>query len=185
MPDTQTAIRFASAVSTAESPTAAVEQVIDALRDQLTAPVDLVAVFATPEHRDDLDLIRDRLREAFAPAALIGCSAAGVVGVQREFETGPALSVLAGTLPGATVHPFRCDQPEWHEALDSPAHLREIVQGPHASSHATEPAKAIIMLADPFSTPLIKLLPALDDAMPGAQWWAASPAAAKRSVRID
>lgn len=164
MPDTQTAIRFASAVSAADTATAAVAEVIEALRDTLTAPVDLVAVFASTGYRDEIELIRDRLREALNPQAIIGCTARGVLGVQQELEEGPALSVLAGTLPGATLHTFRCDRPDWPEVLASPTRLREEVQGGMPEGEA----RAVMLLVDPFTTPLVKLLPALDEAAPGA-----------------
>ncbi|MFW6059593.1 MAG: FIST signal transduction protein [Phycisphaeraceae bacterium] len=164
MPETQTAIRFASAVSTADSAAAAVAEVTDALHDALAAPVDLAVVFASTAHREAIETIRDRLRQTLAPQVLIGCTAQGVVGVQQELEEGPALSVLAGTLPGATLHAFRCDQPDWPKVTRSPARLREAVQGTIDEGAA----KAVILLADPFTTPLVRFLPALDEAVPGA-----------------
>ena len=94
----------------------------------------------------------------------MGCTTQGVVGVQQELEEGPALSVLAGVLPGATLTPFRADRPDWSELLASPTHLRETLQG----ATPDEPARAVLLLADPFTTPLVKLLPALDEALPGA-----------------
>lgn len=162
MPETTTAIRFASSVSTAADPTAAVAEVSDQLRPQLTMPVDLVVVFATTEHRDHLGTIRDRLTETLKPRALIGCIAQGVVGVQREVEQGPAVSVLAGTLPGASLHPFQCDQADWHSIMDAPQRLREVVMGPHNE----QTPRCVLLLADPFTTPLLKFLPALDEALP-------------------
>ena len=168
MPETQTAIRFASAVSAVESTGAALDELIDTLQQQLTQPVDLVVVFATAEHREGFEQIRDRLRAAFSPQTLIGCSAQGVVGVQRELEEGPAISVLAGALPGARLTPFRADRPDWHELLASPTQLREALQGVDAPEHEPEETRGVVLLADPFTTPLVKLLPAMDEALPGA-----------------
>lgn len=73
------------------------------LRTQLgDAAPDLCCLFASGEAPDAAGLLGE-LREVLRPREVVGCSASGVLGAGTEIETGPAVAVLAGQLPGATL----------------------------------------------------------------------------------
>ncbi|MFA9477633.1 FIST N-terminal domain-containing protein [Phycisphaerales bacterium AB-hyl4] len=162
-PQSHTGMHFASALTSTADTFAAGDEIVETLGRQMTGEVDLMTVYLTPDHREHLSNLYDRLQQTFKPRVLIGCTAGGVLGGPREVESGPAVSVLAATLPEAHIQPFSYEQLDWPKALASPTAMRESLNL-HEAEH--EP-KAIILLADPFSTPLVKLLPAINDAFPG------------------
>ena len=95
-------MHFQSALSTAPSLDAAIRDVTEALRQALgRGGVDLCTVFVHP-HYGDIDTVGARLRKALDARHLIGCTAAGVCGADREIEGRPALAVAAGRLPATT-----------------------------------------------------------------------------------
>lgn len=153
-------MKFLSAISFAESTSAAIGEVLDRIGD-IDTPVDLAAVFATVDHREQLDEVRRRLDEAVQPRVLIGSSAEGVLASDVERDGGRAgLAVLLGHLPGVTLSPFSYDDVDWEAALQSPETLRDVLHIPESN------LRALLMLADPFSVPMVHLLPLLSDAFP-------------------
>ena len=151
---------FASAVSDQVQTGAALEQVISTLRQQLGGPADLVLAFATPHHHDQFDQIQRRLGESLSPHVALGVTAAGVIGRRREVEQAAGLSVWAGRLPGVTLCPFSYEQLDPPAMLERPETLRQAIG---EDGHP----RAILMFADPFSTPMTNLLPAMGQAWPG------------------
>jgi small ligand-binding sensory domain FIST len=160
---TEQAIRFASAISGDDETAEALEDILGELRDQLGARADLVLVFASAHHRSRFGYIAERLLQVLDPRVILGVTAGGVIGSGRELEKRAGLSLLAGSLPGATLHAFSYDQIDWPAAETDTTLLRRGVLG---SEHAPDPA-AILLFADPFSTPMVKLMPALNAALPG------------------
>jgi small ligand-binding sensory domain FIST len=162
MPQAATELCFASALSDHGRTAEAVRAVCDQLGEAIAAPVDLAVVFFTGHHVDQLDLLRDTIRERINPRVILGVSAEGVLGhaggQDREIERQPGLSVLAASLPGVTLTPFSYSQIDWNEALTDAASLRR-----QMGLLETDPA-ALLLLADPFSTPIGRLLQVLDDA---------------------
>jgi len=161
VPSTVPAIRFASALSTAADTTVAVDDVLEQLTAALPLPVDLLIAFYTPHHNDKLGTLRHALHDELEPGVQLGTTAEGVIGTGREVQDGPGLSVIAASLPGAQLHPFRYDDIDWALLIKSPDALRASIAGPLTD------VNAIILLADPFSTPIMSLLPAIGEAMPG------------------
>ncbi|MFW6033227.1 MAG: FIST signal transduction protein [Phycisphaeraceae bacterium] len=160
MPSTTTAIQFASALSREADPRAGAEDIARAVRARLGAQVDLVMVFVTPPHRHALGRISTRLRELLSPRVLLGCTGEGVVGLGEEVELAPAISVLAARLPDVRLTPFRYDQEDWPGVLNSPRALRRSL------GVSRRDLRAMVLLADPFSVPMVRLLPALADTYP-------------------
>jgi len=117
----------------------------------------LVAAFISNDHRDAAEDIAGLLGERFPAAAVIGCTAEGVISGARELEHGPAVSVLAAFLPDTAVRPFglRFDD----EAFPG----QEYVGWPDALS----PDAQILMLCDPFSFPAAHLMAQMNDQRPG------------------
>jgi small ligand-binding sensory domain FIST len=161
VPSTVPAIRFASALSTEADTTLAVDDVLEQLTAALPVPADMVIAFYSPHHNEKLGTMRHALHDELEPSTQLGVTAEGVIGTGREVQDGPGLSVIAASLPGAQLHPFRYDDIDWALLIKSPDALRASIAGPLTD------VRAIIMLADPFSTPIMALLPAIHEAMPG------------------
>src|SRR6185295_15356945 len=112
---------------------------------------DLVALFCAAEHSETAHDLAEALSDLAPNAAIIGaCAADGVIGAGREHQGGPALGLLAATLPaGARVTPFHAQVGEGHEGP-------ELVGLP-----AAPPGSLAVALADPHSTPVEQLIAGL------------------------
>ncbi|MCE9591252.1 MAG: FIST C-terminal domain-containing protein [Planctomycetes bacterium] len=163
MPETDRPLRFASALSDAPVTEDAVRSVLEPLCSKLTDGADLAVVFATPHHAADLEAQTRRLIDTLNVRVLVGVTVQGVIGVGQEIEEGPGLAVLAGKLPDAVIRPFRYDEIDWPSVLESPEALRKTI---HLGEDGPE-IKAIVLLPDPFSAPMVKLLPALNECFKG------------------
>ncbi len=164
-------LKFASAMSDEPSTHDAVRDVLDRLRDPLDEDrADLIVVFATMHHQSEFQNICAGFQAAFKPRVILGCTCAGVIGARQELQSGPGLSVLAGVMPGAALQGFSYEQFDWPAVLDSPSALREAIDlsaGPGGAEDPNDPGDgpaAFLLLADPFSTPMVKLLPAFTSA---------------------
>ena len=160
---------IASGISDDEQTTEAIAEVIEALRDRLgEGAVDFVAIFATPHHRGSMDLIAERVQAELSPRIALGATAGGVLGSGFELESRPGLTMLAGRMPGAELRAFCHHDFDWPTVKDDPAALREALLGIEAPpSDADTQTRAVLMFADPFTTPMVKLMPALNAALPG------------------
>ncbi len=169
-------LRFASAISDAALTPDAQRDVTDSLRDQLDgADADLIIVFATMHHQQQLQQICKDIESTFGSRVTLGCTCAGVIGTRRELQDTPGLSVLVGVMPGAALQGFSYEQFDWPAVLESPSTLRDAInlsrgtagrreagvsQGAGDKTDRPTDPRAILLLADPFSTPMVKLLPA-------------------------
>ena len=162
-PSAGPALRWASASSILEDPEAAAAQVSAALREQLGAqPLDFaLAFFTAPLAADAATLVRT-LRERSSPRCFAGVSASAVVTSQHEIETGPALAVVAGSLPGVTVSPFVLVPSAWGEAMNDPAEF-----GRHTSGVAG--AEIVLLFGDPFTLDVERVLAAFHRHAPGVR----------------
>ena len=161
MSEAATGLRFASALSDAADAEQAVAHVVDQLTRQLAGPVDLLVIFATARYRDKFRLLHDHLASALAPQVDLGVTAAGVIGVQQELENSPGLSVLAAQMPGAVLRPISYEQIDWPEVIEDPAALPDQTQTEDID------VRAMLLLADPYSTPVARILPTFNRAWPG------------------
>ena len=154
-------LRFASGASDDPDTAAALFDVCAQIESHLSGSVDLLLAFASSHHAGAFETITDHLGEAFDPDVSLGTMARGVIGSRREFQDGPGLSVLAATIPDAVLTPFEFSYVDWSAMADKPDQLRRAVG-------ATEtPPQTVMLLADPFSTPVMRMLPAFDAALPG------------------
>ena len=161
MPDAATDIQFATAFSDVPQTAAAVADVVDQLIASELGAVDLLLVCMTAHHAAEADRVRTKLRNTLNPGTLLGTTAEGVITDRHEQEREPGLAVMAARLPGVTLRTFRYDQLDLGSATDAPADLAA-----QTGIIAAETA-AILLLADPFSTPMVRLLPLMDEAWPG------------------
>ena len=156
---TRTGPRVGSGLSTHEDGREAIRVALDAALAPLGGdPPDLVLLFLTAQHEDQQRAILDAVSDRVEGATVIGCSAAGVIGAEREIEDAPAVAVWAATLPGVGIQPFRLTfQREGDHA---------IVEGLE-DLPAPDEEPVVVMLADPFSFPADVLLDHLNDTVAG------------------
>lgn len=169
-------MKWASAASTDQTAQLAVDACAKSLRHELgAADPDLVFIFLSSEHRARFETIPGLLRAHFPNASLIGCSAQGIVGGGKEMEHTCAMSLVAASLPGVKISPFRTDTmglpdedaaPEaWHKHLAIPT---------------SETLQYFIVLADPFSTNIDGFTTGMDYAYPGSTVIGGLASAARR-----
>lgn len=153
-------MRFHSAISDLDSTADATQQVVEQIRARME-DVDAAFVFFTPDHAGQIEQAVERLWLELDPQVIVGCSAEGVIGADQEIERTAGLSVLAGHLPGVRVHPIHIATNEWAELLHAPDDLRERLGcGPET--------RAVVGFGDPWTTPLMPFMQALDLLAPRA-----------------
>ncbi|HET9102041.1 MAG TPA: FIST N-terminal domain-containing protein [Solirubrobacteraceae bacterium] len=138
---TGSAVTAACAMSTALNAGRGAAEAAGSVRRALGTSPDLAVVFAAGAHLSDPAISLAAVHEALAPAALIGCGAAGVLGPGREVEAGTAISVWAATLGDGGARPFHADVTGDGE------------EGVLIGLPDCPPDASLIMLADPFSFP--------------------------------
>jgi len=141
-----------------------VDQVLDDLLDQVETgtPIDVAFLFVSTYFTNDIDDIVTRLQSELKPGVLLGCTAEGVIGCEKEIESEPAISLVVARLPGVQITPFML-QPgssEWHRMLLSPGEFCRTVDVP-------ADAQLVILFADPFSIPMDDVLHAFTTSYPG------------------
>ncbi len=138
----------------------AATEVADRLFDELGAGssrCDLLLVFGSFHHRSAFEDAAAIVRRTINPQALLAVTTEAVLGEDRELEGLAGMSAIALQLPGATITP-------WHATPDDPMPLRDPAAiRKRIGFDRDDPArfKTAIMFGDPFSTPIIKLLPAI------------------------
>jgi small ligand-binding sensory domain FIST len=130
--------------------------------EQALAPLggrvpDLVCAFLCSDDPDAVATAAERVAAITGSAAVLGCSAAGVIGGARGVEGGSAVAVWAAVLPGATVRTF---------------HLEVMTGGPTAAvlglPAPQDPADEVaLLLADPWSFPADGFVGQANAALPG------------------
>ena len=154
-------MRFACALSELESSTAAVREAVAEVREALDDDADVAFVFFTAHHLDDAEAIAETVWLELDPQAVVGCSAEGVIGGEREIERSAGLVVLAGLVPDVRVHAFHIPARDWHDVLgDDEAFAERVGYGPET--------RAVVGFGDPFTTPLNQVVQMFDSAAPGA-----------------
>jgi len=156
---TQTGTRIGAGLSTARvAGAAAAEAARDAAGGLVGREPELAFLFLSAAHAESVGEAADAVREVLAPQHLLGCVAEGVLGRERELETGPGAAVWAAALPGAEIETFHA------EALGV-----EEESGVFAVAGFPDPPdKAlVVLLVDPFSFPAGPFLRKLGEERPG------------------
>ncbi len=128
----------ASALSEHPLAAQAVGEAAGAILDQMPAGVDLLVVFVDSSHTGAIEDISAALIDLLSPKLMIGTTACGVLEQTTEVEDRPALALWAAQ--GVEATPIRIDP-----GATSPR------DGWPSTEHA-------ILLADPFSTPVMDVL---------------------------
>ncbi len=119
------------------------------------APVDLAVVFLGGAHAQDAEVVSAEIMARLRPRHLVGVTAGGVVSDGVELERPDGVSIWAARLPGAELTPLRYEPVA--EDHPDPARWPE----PPAD------ARAMVLLADPFTFPADALLGWLEHSAPG------------------
>lgn len=142
----------------------ALDEALGKVRAELgTARADLLLVFASPHYGAQAQTLLARLHAELQPAHVIGCTAIGVVGGGEEVEHEPALALMAGHLPGATISTFHLSVDDLPSPDAGPEAWRKAVR-----SEQQGPVD-FILVSDPFTLPPADLLAGLDYAFPEGQ----------------
>lgn len=152
-------VRIASGASLSPLTQTAIEQACAQAQEGLAGrTANLVLAFFSTPHVDHAGVIAMEIASTFPDASVVGVSAQGVIEADREHEKGPGISVMAMSLPGVRVHTFTSERmPVFDGSEDSRVKLREAID-------ASEAQRLTLLFADPASVPLIKLLPAFNEA---------------------
>jgi small ligand-binding sensory domain FIST len=159
--------QWLNALSTRPSLEAAVTEVVDRLKQSLSSSVDLGVVFASSAFASDYPRLIPLILEKLPIPVLIGCSGAGIVGMNAEgkvveSEGNVALSLSVASLPGVEVHPFKIFSKELPDPDSSPdTWIDTVGVDPEKQPH-------FILLAEPFLSKINDLLAGLDFAYPGS-----------------
>lgn len=148
-------MKFASALTTECD----VEEAILSLSKQIDGvEPDLIVVFISADFTHDVRPIVESLRNKINPHLLIGCTAEGVIGQDCEIENQPAISMIAGWLPGVELTPFvlQAEASDWPSLLLSEEEFCRMIGAPADTS-------LMILMGDPFSTPMDDLLEAFNN----------------------
>ena len=168
-------MRFASAASSKTDAAGAVDELfaeIGAVLDP--ASVDLLVFFCSAHFEDDLDEVVALLASRSPSATLLGCTADGTIGSDRELQRGCSMSVLAGSLPGVEVHSFHLTQEQlvatdedydWAGLLGTRGHSEPVT----------------VALGDPFSFDVQEFLEKTNAALPGVPVVGGMASAAERA----
>lgn len=155
----RTAVKWSSVLSRERSPRVAIEEALESIADNLEGEApNLVLIFAYSSQIDQYPLMAEAVAESYPDAALVGCSAAGVVGGGHEIEHEPALALAAAVLPRVQVEVFHLLPNEMELLGDEPRLWRR--------RFGLEPAAEpyFVLFPDPFTCDVDVLIRALDDA---------------------
>ena len=157
-------MKWSSVLSRERSQQLAVEEALESIAVDLQGEApDLILMFVYSSQTDQYPAMAKAIAECYPDVALVGCSAAGVVGGGHEIEHEPALSLTAAVLPGVQVEVFHLLPNEMELLGDVPLMWRRRF----GLEPAAEPS--FVLFADPFTCDTNLLIRALDDS------YAASP----------
>ena len=152
---------YAASLSLDPDLDSAVQAVCADVRKQLAgqSPT-LCFLFASHAHADGFDELPATIRRELGAEVLLGCSGETVVGGLQEIEDGPALSLWAGVLPGATLTPFHVEFGETPDGLIA-------VGFPEDLSERAADARALFAFGEPYTSVPDSVIDRFADELPG------------------
>jgi small ligand-binding sensory domain FIST len=121
---------------------------------------DLAVVFVSQAYGSAIRPAMETLSETVPARVVLGTTVEGLLAGAVEHESGPAVSVWLARLPGATLVPLALEYAQTADGGSFVGWPAELDDGwpPHAS---------LLLLADPFTCPVDRLLARLDEDHPG------------------
>lgn len=135
----------ASALSTLADTNAAIVEVVDQIADAWNGePADLALAFVSAGHAGGLGRLAATVNQRGVGRHVLGCTGESIVGLGREIEAGPAVSLWSIRFPGGVrLRPIR---------LEFDGHLFEGWPADPGEPKTGED-RALVLLGDPFSFP--------------------------------
>jgi small ligand-binding sensory domain FIST len=154
-------VQFATATTKEPDARKAVDELLLEIDDQLCGqPADLAVLFLSSYYVCTARPIARRIHSVLRPQAMIGCSAAGVIGDQRELEGRSSMSLIAAHLPEVELSPYALQPAGWKTLFEDRAGFRRAVDAPRHSQLS-------ILLCDPFSMHVNQVIYAFNRYYPG------------------
>ncbi|MCK4303061.1 MAG: FIST C-terminal domain-containing protein [Candidatus Eisenbacteria sp.] len=120
---------------------------------------DLVFFFATPSHARAAERVAEVFMEAWPEALILGTTAAGVFHPALRSIERPAMVVQAAFLPNVVLAPIRMDLEDFEDSPVCLENWQVLLDG------MPDP-KLMVLLADPFTTPIAEILESLNTLAP-------------------
>ena len=155
MPQQTAQFRFASLSVTDDSIDRILSAVSRQMIDRLGEHVDLALIFPSSHFVKHAAGLGVNLRRAIGAKVMIGCCSEGVIGPQHEIEGEPAVAVVAAQLPGVAIQPFHIAGPDLMDLARAPMRFDDYVP-------ASRDTRGFVMIADPFSSPMERVLDAFN-----------------------
>lgn len=158
MPDR---MRFASATTTERVLTTSMPNLIGEIRRQIPeGGFDFGLLFMSSHFGKEAEECARAIGDELSPRVLIGCTGEGVIGSQEEIERTPAITLAVAQFPNVELTPVVFPASELQQAHDEGTSPLENVEIPDS-------VKLLVMVADPFSTPMDQLLDSYNETFPG------------------
>lgn len=158
-----TGMRWASAWSPRATLDAALEECVPELQAALgDGPVDLLLVFVSGSLTRHTERLREQLKQRLQAFTIAGVTARGVVTREHEVEGGSGLSLIAARLPDVAVRPFLLMPEVWREPIDDEQTFEQVAPGLRG-------AELVVLLGDPFSLDVERVLRLCDRFAPGVR----------------
>lgn len=142
---------FAAALSEHPVPAHAVGEVVGQILERIGDEPDLAVLFVAAAHTGAVEDIAGAVRTLLRPGTLVGCTASTVLGGAREVEDQPAVSVWAAKGVGARAMRLTVIRTPDGTGISGFPHGEDLPPD----------ARALLVLADPFSFPVDQLLAGL------------------------
>lgn len=152
--------QFASALAVDGDWQQCVDSAVAEVHSRLSGGANVAFAFISAQLGRHADAIAARLVEQLGTELVIGCTAESLLGVGREVEFEPGISLLAGVLPAATLTPM-------HLMFERTPDGGSIVGWPDELIEAWPDDAALIVLGDPYTFPADLLLERLNVDRPG------------------
>lgn len=150
---TSTRLACCGALSAHVDAVMAAEQVCEKAGTALGAePPDLVSLFVSGEHAQELAPIAEVVRRTLRPGTLIGVTGEGVLGEGEEIERRNGVSLFAASMPGTRLHPFTYQglpHAKDERDLEGLSRVAEAI----GASGGTGGVRGVMLFVDPFSVP--------------------------------
>jgi len=138
---------------------------LDAICDEVAAGLngtspDISFLFVSHAHAERFEQLASLVCEKIGSRVLLGCTGETIVGGGEEIESGPAISLWGGVLPGAEIEPFHIQFSKTADGI--------VCSGfPTILTEGETDVRAVFILGEPFSAVPNSMIDRFADELPG------------------